>query len=411
MAAFTCVATGPNGRETLTIESSTVTTAAQALKDRGLQPIKISAAAGGGAAAKQQAEKAAASLFKPKIGRQDVQLFARQMYVLLRAGVPLLRALASLREASTNKTFKSVLEDILKHLESGVRLSDCLVHHPKVFDAFFCSMVRVGEETGSLEAVFLELAKHLEFEAQMRRQVKSALRYPTFVVLAITAAIVIVNLFVIPAFAGMFKQFGASLPIYTRILLATSKFFVDHGAALGAGAAAAFAALRWYIGTPNGRMTWDTFILKAPIAGPIVLKASMSRFTRSFAIAIRAGVPLLQAIEIVAETADNVRLTQQLNTMGAALQRGESMHRAAKACGIFPHMVLTMIAVADETGAMDELMESVSDIYTTDVQHELKTLAQNIEPILVVAVGGMVLVLALGIFIPMWDVGKVMMRK
>jgi MSHA biogenesis protein MshG len=280
-----------------------------------------------------------------------------------------------------------------------------------VFDTFFVAMVRVGEMTGRLDEVFLRLFKHLEFELFMRQQVKSALRYPMFVMLAMVAAIGVINVMVIPAFAGVFKSFGAELPLATRILLATSQFTVSYGWALVlAGVAGAAAFVHWKA-TPEGRLHWHRLQLRIPIAGKIVQKATLARFARSFALALKSGVPVEQALGVVAQTADNAWLAKRIEGMREGVERGETILRAAIAAGVFTPVVLQMIGVGEETGAVDELMEEVADLYSNEVQYELKTLSQQIEPIMIVFLGVLVLVLALGVFLPMWDLGRVALKR
>jgi len=216
---------------------------------------------------------------------------------------------------------------------------------------------------------------------------------------------------VIPAFAGVFKSFGAELPLATRILMATSRFTIDYGWLLLGGGIAGFAALRHWKHTPAGRLQWDRIQLRIPIAGKIVQKATLARFARSFALALKSGVPVEQALTVVAQTAENAWLARRIEGMRDSVERGESILRAAIAANVFTPVVLQMIGVGEETGAVDELMEEVAELYSNEVQYELKTLAQQIEPIMIVFIGILVLVLALGVFLPVWDLGRVALKK
>jgi MSHA biogenesis protein MshG len=338
-------------------------------------------------------------------------LFSRQLHTLLRSGVPILRALAGLQESATGERMKQVLAQVRRSLESGVELSMSLAQHNRVFDSFFLAMVRVGEMTGRLDEVFLQLFKHLEFDVYMRQQVKSAVRYPMFVGIAMFIAIGVINVMVIPAFATVFKSFGAQLPLATRILLATSNFTLQFGwliLILGAGAV---MALRAWIATPEGAYRWDHFRLRIPLAGKIVQKATLARLARSFALALKSGVPIEQALTVVAQTVDNHYMARKVENIRDSVQRGDSILRAASATGVFTPVVLQMIAVGEETGAVEELMDEVADLYTNEVQYELKTLAQQLEPILIAFLGALVLVLALGVFLPMWDLGRVALKR
>ena len=338
-------------------------------------------------------------------------LFSRQLHTLLRAGVPILRALAGLQESAANLKMKSTLASVRQSLESGIELSMCFAQQGGVFDHFYVSMVRVGEMTGRLDEVFLRLFKHIEFESFMHQQVKSAVRYPSFVVGAMAIAVGVINTLVVPAFANVFKSFNAELPLATRLLVASSEFTLRYGWAVAIASVLGFFALRRWTAQPAGRLTWDRWMLKAPLAGRIVQKASLSRFSRSFAIALKSGVPIEQALTVVSQTVDNAYISRKVEGMREAVERGDTILRAAIASGIFTPVVLQMIAVGEETGAIDELMEEIAELYTNEVQYELKTLSQQIEPILIVFLGALVLLLALGVFLPLWDLGRVSLKK
>ncbi|MDK9692341.1 MULTISPECIES: type II secretion system F family protein [Azospira] len=351
------------------------------------------------------------TLFAEKVRHVDVLLFSRQIYTLLKAGVPIMRALAGLQESSSNGAMKRLLQEVRESLDSGRELSASLARHPTVFPPFYLSMVRVGEMTGRLEEIFLRLFYHLDFEQFMRNQVKSALRYPSFVVAAMAIAIVVVNIWVIPAFAQVFKGFNAELPFMTRLLINFSDFMVADWPYLLAGLVGIIFAFRAWVATPMGRYLWDRTKLRVPIAGKIVEKATLARFSRSFALAVRSGVPVVQAMSVVAQTVDNVFIADKIEKMREGVERGESVLRTAISARVFTPIVLQMVAVGEESGALDDMMEEVADMYQREVEYELKNLSQQIEPILIVALGILVLVLALGIFLPIWDLGKVAFKR
>lgn len=388
--------------------------AADILLGQGLRPVSI-AEAKGGASKKGKAGASSGSiniqLTKPKVKHIDLLLFSRQIHTLLRAGVPIMRALAGLQDSAINPAMKDVIQDLRESLESGRELSAALARHPKVFSSFYLSMVRVGEMTGLLEEIFLRLFEHLEFERYMREQVKAALRYPMFVVIAMAVAIVVVNIFVIPAFAGVFKGFGAELPLMTRILLGFSNFMTEQWPVMLGGVVATVVAFRAWTRTPKGRHDWEGVTLRLPIAGKILRKAALARFSRSFALGLRSGVPVMQALSNSAQTVDNTYIARRIEGMRDNIERGDSMLRSAVNVSIFTPIVLQMIAVGEESGAVDDMMEEIGQMYQQEVEYELKTLGQQIEPILIVTLGILVLILALGIFLPMWDMGKVAMKK
>ena len=391
------------------------------LQARGVTPLRIQASAGAAPAASaaptQRGGKRGESgaidlsrLWQPRVQPADVMMFSRQLHTLLRAGVPILRALAGLQESAVNLKFKQVLADVRHSLEAGIELSMCFAQQGTVFDNFYVAMVRVGEMTGRLDEVFMRLFKHLEFEQFMRQQVKAALRYPSFVIAAMVVAIGVINVLVVPAFASVFKSFNAELPLATQLLMASSRFTLNFGWLVALAAVAGWLALRQWIATPAGRLGWDHFRLRVPLAGRIVQKATLSRFARSFALALKSGVPIEQALTVVSQTVDNAYISRKVEAMREAVERGDTILRSAVASGVFTPVVLQMIAVGEETGAIDELMEEIAELYTNEVQYELKTLSQQIEPILILFLGAMVLVLALGVFLPLWDLGRVALK-
>ena len=346
-----------------------------------------------------------------KVRSIDVQLFSRQIYTLLKAGVPIMRGLAGLQESAINKSFAKILQDIRESLESGRELSAAMYRHPEVFSHFYISMVRVGEMTGKMDEIFMRLFDHLEFEREMRERIRSALRYPMFVIIAMAVAMLVINLFVIPAFAKVYAGFNAELPLMTKILINTSNFTVNFWPlilALGVGAGIAFKV---HIATPKGAYRWDKLKMRIPVVGAIILKGTMARFARSFALASRSGVPIVQALNVVAKTVDNKYIERCVDQIRDGVERGESILRTSVATGVFTPVVLQMIAVGEETGEMDNLMEEIAGMYEREVDYELKTLSSQIEPILIVGLGILVLILALGVFLPIWDLGKAAMHK
>lgn len=341
----------------------------------------------------------------------DVQLFSRQIFALLKAGVPIMRALAGLQASATNKSFARVLQDMRESLDSGRELSAAMRRHPKVFSPFYLSMVSVGEMTGRLEEIFLRLFDQLEFDRDMKQRVKTALRYPIFVIVAIAVAMVVINIWVIPAFAKVFAGFNAELPLMTRILLNTSNFTITYWPVVLVIVTVSIGAFIFYISTEAGRYRWDRFKLRLPIVGKIILKGALARFARSFALASRSGVPLIQGFNVVAKTVDNAYITSRIEQMRDGVERGESILRTATMADVFTPVVLQMIAIGEETGEIDDLMDEIAQMYEREVDYELKTLSAQIEPILIIALGVLVLILALGIFLPIWDLGSVALKK
>lgn len=350
-------------------------------------------------------------LTEEKVKDIDVQLFSRQIYTLLKAGVPIMRGLAGLQESAINKTFAGIIRDIRESLDAGRELSAAMQRHPTVFSAFYLSMIRVGEMTGRLEEVFIRLFNHLEFEREMGERVRTALRYPSFVMIAMAIAIAVINLFVIPAFAKVYTGFNAELPLVTQILVKSSNFMVNYWGLMLAIIVGGVIAFKYYIGTEAGGYRWDKAKLRIPIAGKIILKGTLARFARSFALASKSGVPIIQSLNVVAQTVDNAYIASRIEQMRDGIERGESILRTAATANVFTPVVLQMIAVGEETGDLDSLMEEIAQMYEREVDYELKTLSSQIEPILITGLGILVLILALGVFLPIWDLGKVAMHK
>ncbi len=345
------------------------------------------------------------------VGDIDVMLFSRQMYTLLRSGVPILRALAGLQESVRNAALKEVIADLLVNLDAGRELSTAMRRHPKVFSNYYVSIVRVGETTGTLAESFDRMFRHIEFERGVRERIKTALRYPIIVLTAIAVAIAIVNFAVIPAFAKIFEANKVPLPILTRFLIASSNFFLAWWPAMLVALIALVVGLRAYVRTERGRYAWDRYKLRLPIAGEIVTKATLSRLARSLSVTMQSGVPIVQGLSVVADVVDNAYIAQRIEQMRDGVERGESLLRTAVAVGVFTPVVLQMIAVGEETGELDDMLGEVARMYEREVDYEIRNLSANIEPILTVMMGVMVLVLALGVFLPIWGIGKVMLAR
>lgn len=342
-------------------------------------------------------------LGRERVSLEELIIFCRQMHSLSKAGVPILRAMGGLADSTRNPFFGEVLRAVRADLEAGNGLGVALSSHPKVFTPLFISMVSVGENTGQLDLAFKQLAGYLDMERETRKRIGQATRYPLFVLLAMGVALVVINLLVIPAFSKVFAQFKSELPLPTRILIGFSEFTQQWWWAIAlAMVAGAFLLLRW-LRTEEGARLWDRYKLRLPIVGGIFERIALARFTRTFAMMYRAGLPLLQALAINSNTVGNRHIGQAILAMRDGVERGESLTRGAVASGLFTPLVLQMLAVGEETGALDDLFIEVADFYEQEVDYDLKRLADSIEPILIVAMGGMVLVLALGVFLPMWE--------
>lgn len=351
------------------------------------------------------------SLFAPRVSLDEVILFSRQMHSLTKAGISIVRAARGLSESQKNPYFSEVLADIGTNLESGIDLATSFRRHPRVFSELYASVIHVGENTGRLDTAFRQIARYLEIERETRKRIKAATRYPSFVLGAIAIAIVILNVFVIPAFAQVFAKFNAELPWQTRAIIGLSDFFVDYWMFLLAGAAASTYTVHRYLQTPEGRFHWDRIKLRLPILGSIFERINLSRFCQTFAMVLRAGVPITQGLFVVAKAIGNEYMADRVTGMRQGIERGSSVSQTAKESGMFTPVVLQMIAVGEETGSMDELLEQAASFYEEEVDYELKSLTDAVEPILIIAIGIMVLILALGVFLPLWDLSSVAIHR
>ena len=346
-----------------------------------------------------------------KPGLDDLVMFSRQMYSLMRAGVPIVRAMTGITQATKNRILVGIFKDIQANLESGRELSASMARHPGVFTPLFISMVRVGENTGKLGESFLRISRYLELEKDTRERVKSALRYPAMVIVAMGVAIGIINVMVIPAFANVFERAHAQLPLPTRILIASSDFFVDYWKFMLAGIVLAAVAFTYYIQTEQGRYVWGKYKIRIPIVGDILNRAALGRFARAFSMSLSAGVPLVQALTVVSRAVDNDYIGEHILNMRNGVERGESLTRTAATTNMFTPLVLQMMSVGEETGQMDEMMDEVAGFYEREVDYDVKNLSATIEPVMIVLLGGLILILALGVFLPMWDLASVSLGK
>ncbi|MBD1391088.1 type II secretion system F family protein [Neiella sp. HB171785] len=398
MNRFSYQARNPQGQEVRgELEAVNQAAVADSLIRRSLVPIKI----------EQAPEKAAnfdfKALFEKAVDLDEMVIFSRQMFALTKAGVPLLAAISGLAEASHSAQMKRTLDDLGEQLESGRTLSTAMAAHPKVFSRMYVSMVHVGENTGQLEETFFQLAQYLEKEQETRRRIKAAIRYPIFVIIAITIALVVLNIMVIPKFAEMFAQFNAELPWPTRFLIGMSDMFVNYWPLMLIVLILLIFGTRYYVNTDSGRLRWDRVKLRLPIIGSIISRSTLERYSRSFAIMLKAGVPINQALTLVGSAVDNAHMSERVAEMRREIERGESLLRTSRRSELFTPLVLQMVAVGEETGRIDELLLEAADYYEREVDFDLKSLTARIEPILITVVAVMVLILALGIFTPMWD--------
>ena len=342
---------------------------------------------------------------KPKL--VDLILFSRQMYALAKSGVPIIRGLGLIAGSTRNQIFAEALRNVVDDLESGQTLSAALSHHMDIFSPLYINIIRVGEETGNLDESFLRLYEYLDSDKVTLERIKSALFYPASVLIAIVLAITFLMAKVIPKFAMVFEKFDLELPFQTKILIAASNFVVDYWWLLLLLTISLIVGVRNYIKTDAGRFKWHRQKLRIPRIGDILQRALLGRFSRAFAMSYSAGVPILQTLTTTAKAVDNDYMEIKINNIRSDVERGETITRAAKSTNMFTPLVLQMLEVGEETGRLDEMMQEVAEFYEREVAYDIENISKIIEPVLTVVMGLMVLILALGIFLPMWDLVQI----
>lgn len=384
------------------LEAGTPSLVASQLAADGITPISIKEAA----LESENVAKGSRDIeikFFQKITIDELIMFSRQMYSLTKAGVPITRAMRGLANTVTNPLLADTLNDLAGDLEKGHALSSALAKHPKVFNELYLSIIHIGENTGQLDQSFKQMASYLELERQTIKNVKQATRYPLFVLIAISAAVAIINVFVIPAFKSVFASFGGELPIQTQMLIGISDFTLDWWYLILGAVVMAVIAFRQWLKTEGGRIAWDQRKLKFPVIGPILYRIVLGRFSRTFSIVMKAGVPIEQGLAVVANAVGNRFIGDKVANMRLGIERGESFTQTAHQAQMFSPLVMQMLAVGEETGRVDQMLEEAAGFYEQEVEYDLKNLTSAIEPILIVAIGAMVLVLALGVFLPLWE--------
>ena len=381
------------------LDASTRDGAVNQLLGRGITPVAIDVHV-------EQltlSEKISRSLNAGRVSPVELIMFCRQMHTISRAGIPLVKGLRGLSASIRNYAFQQALQDIIERLEAGVELSSAMSAHPKIFNNMVVSMVSVGENAGRLDVVFKQLSEYLERDNDTVKSIKTALRYPSFVLFAMAIAISVVNLKVIPAFAGMFERYGAQLPLPTRILVGVSDFFVNYWLYLLVVLAGAGAWVYHYINTPEGSRVWGRKKLRLAVVGDIIERASLARYARSFGLMLNAGLPISAALELSARAIGNPYLGDKISAIRAGVERGEGLYQTHLVSGMFTPLVLQMIAVGEESGQVDSLLTEVASFYESEVEYDVKRLSDRIEPIMILIMAVFVTVIALGIFLPMWD--------
>ncbi|MFT5707111.1 MAG: MSHA biogenesis protein MshG [Oceanospirillaceae bacterium] len=396
-----------------TIEAVGRSEVANQLEQQAIIPVRIEALknriSAASDAAQAQSKSVQFAIFE-KASLDEVIMLSRQLASLTRAGVPIVAALRGLSDTVKNNLVSTSLAGVADNLEKGQELSIAIAKYPKLFSDLYVSMIRVGENTGRLDDSFSQMASYLTLERQTVRNLKQATRYPTFVFCAIGIFITIINLFVIPSFKDVFDSIGGQLPWQTILLISISDFTLAYWpyvfALIGM---SLFLFLRWKK-TPSGKYTWDKMKFHIPLVGSIFYRAVLARFARTFSVVLAAGMPIEQGLAVVAKAVDNDFVGAKVDEMRIGIERGEGFTSAAKRTSMFSPLIMQMLAVGEETGRVDEMLAEVADFYEEEVEYKLLGLSSAIEPILIIIIGALVLTLALGVFLPLWELSSAVNR-
>ncbi|WP_028885939.1 type II secretion system F family protein [Teredinibacter turnerae] len=381
------------------IAGASVDAVAAVLVGRGITPVRIYEVSLGASLVK----RINVVLGSEQVPVVDLVMFCRQMYTVTKAGIPLTRGIRGLAASVRHEHFREVLNDVAEKLETGMSLSRAMRQHPKVFDSLFVSMINVGESSGKLDEIFRQIGFYLERDEETRKRVKSAMRYPSFVLIALVIAFVVINIYVIPPFAKMFSKFGAELPIVTQGLIATSNAFTTYWPVMLIVLVVLVGGAIYYLRTEQGAYLWGGKKLRLPIIGSLIERASMARYARGFSLMLSAGVPITQSLSLCAAAIDNPFLSSKIQQIRQGVERGETLLRTHLQAELFTPLVLQMISVGEESGQVDNLLRDVAEFYEREVDYDLKTLTDRIEPLLIIVLAVFVTLLALGIFLPLWS--------
>jgi len=337
---------------------------------------------------------------------KDLVTFTRLFATMIDAGLPLVQCLEILSNQQTNRIFGNVLKEVKNAVEQGASFSDALGKHPKVFDELFVNLVHAGEVGGILDTIMQRLSVYLEKRQKLVRQVRGALVYPTIVIVIAVGVMTVLLTFVIPAFERMFKDFGGgkdALPKLTQIMVALSHSFVSYLPFLIVAGVAAGAGITYLYRTPGGKRFFHRAMLRAPILGPVLRKIAVARFTRTLGTLLQSGVPILDALDICARTAGNVVVESGISFVRDRISEGKNMAEPLAETKVFPDMVVQMIAVGEQTGALDQMLNKIADFYEEETDIAVAAMTSAIEPILMVGVGGMVGVVLISMYLPIFS--------
>jgi type II secretory pathway component PulF len=395
MPTFKYRAINPEGKMLdSTITASDRNELIRQLEKLGLIPVKIQ---------ERAMARGVKRKFGTKVKTQSVILFTKQLYTLLKSGIPILASLNAIKEQNPDPSFKQMVEIIAQDIEQGGKLSEALGKFSKVFPPIYINSVRVGEVSGTLDSTLVYLYQYLEQEVKVRKNVKRAFRYPVLVICALIVAFIVLITMVVPAFIPIFESFSMELPLPTRILIGLYEVIQNYWIFLILGFVGILMGLYFYKKTPGGKYQIDRFLLNLPIMGNLLMKVSISRFAKIFYTMNRTGVPVINTFELLKNNLENEVFSREMSTILSKIKRGQGIANSLSQSPLFTPFIVEMVAIGEKAGSLDEMLDSVSEYYDSEVNETIDSMTSMIEPVVTVLLGGMVLIFALAIFLPMWD--------
>ena len=378
-----------------TMEAASIEMVQSRLRSKQLNPVKV----------KKKGREIKLSFGSP-VSPKDIMIFLRQFGTMIDAGLPLVQGLEILSSQGENKAFNAVLKDIKNTIEGGATFSEALKRHPKVFDSLFVNLVAAGEMGGILDTILNRLGIYIEKKVKLQAQVKSAMVYPVAILFIAIAVIVVMLTYVIPAFQGMFAEFGGedNLPAITKAVIAASEWFIGNIVYIIIVAAALSSAVSWSFRNFKTRRMWHKFFITVPIIGPVMRKIAVARFTRTLGTLLSSGVPILDSMDIVAKAAGNIIVQEGIEATAEKIREGRTMAEPLAATGVFPSMVVQMIGVGEQTGALDNMLNKIADFYEEEVDTAVAALTSLLEPLMMVFIGGIVGTILIAMYLPIFSI-------
>ncbi|MGQ0519732.1 MAG: type II secretion system F family protein [Actinomycetota bacterium] len=382
------------------LDADSTTLVANKLREMGFVPLAIDKKASGGLKTEIKLPGAG----KPKI--KDIAVFSRQFAVMIDSGLSLLRALYILEEQTENKVLAKILGEVRQDVEKGSSLSQALGRHPKTFNRLYVSMVRSGEIGGSLDHVLIQLADTIEKQVALRQKIKSAMTYPVAVLALVILILMAMLIFIVPTFKTLYDDLGGTLPLPTRVLLAVSAIMVKALPVIVLAVTGSVFAFKRWIESDKGRAVWDSFKLRVPVFGKLVRLIALTRFSKTLAALLRSGVPILESLEITSDTVGNTVVAAAVKDVQEGVKQGEPIAKRLENHPVFPPMVVQMLSVGEETGAVDTMLEKVGDFYEREVEATVEALTSLLEPLLICVLGGAVGSMVVSLYMPMFNIIK-----